>query len=455
MDRRNKQTESMPRRDFLKKVVAAGGATVGLGLLRGKPAAAQANERINIGMIGVGGRGSSLIGDLLSKAQKGANIAIIGCCDVWDVRAQRAAQRAKDAGFECKSFRDYREMLQLPDLDAVVIATPDHWHAKQSIDSMKAGKDVYCEKPMTLYWEQAKEVSQVAKATQRVFQCGAGSGSDGRWWTAGDIVKQGGIGPLVWSQAGVFRNDPSGDWNWGIMPADPNKDLDWDLWLGSEFGLAPKIPYDPERYSRFRKYWDYSGGLATDLIYHAYAHLMMGITPQFPYRVLGGGTQPVHNLKNDNREVPTCFFVVADFPSQHSVFLMSTQESEDGFEDLIRGQKASLTAGGPGVIVRVQRPFRKELKKLAGELECYKGAQIKEDSEGVTEIQVPNRYNFGDHMDNWLNCIRTREQPTLNAERAYYAMLPIALSVLSYRQGKVIFFDPKTEQVVDKPPELQ
>jgi len=437
------------RRQFIRNT-ATGLAATGLGLsaLRAGAQAVAANDRIGIGLIGVGGRGSTLFGELWKRAQDpNSGLDVLAVCDVWDRRVQ---DRVNEAGGRVRGFRDYRELLQLPDLDAVTVATPDHWHSRITIDAMRAGKDVYCEKPLTLYWEQAKEVLAVSRETGRIVQCGAGSASDGNWWTAQDIVRAGGLGPLVWTQGGVFRNDPGGDWNWGIQPADPNKDLDWDLWLGWEYGLAPKIPYDPERFSRFRKYWDYSGGLATDLLYHTYAHLCIGLGNQKPFRVMGSGAFPVHGPENDHRETPTIFHILADFPTQHTLHLVASQEQTDGLGDLVRGQKASLSPGGPGLIVRPQDPFRDEMAELAKTLPCYEGAeQVTEQRDGktvLTEIRVRSKYGW-DHIGNWLQCIRSREQPTLNAERAYITQLPISLSVRSFREQRVLMFDPEKDEV--------
>jgi hypothetical protein len=160
------ESDKISRREFLGKA-AAGTAAVSLGLFQSAPASGRvlgANDRINIGMIGLGGRGSAIVGELLELSRSGRyRLQIVACCDVWDKRAQDNARRCGDS---VKVTRDYREILQMPEVDAVVIATPDHWHAKQSIDAMKAGKDVYCEKPMTLYWDEAKEVARVARGNQ-------------------------------------------------------------------------------------------------------------------------------------------------------------------------------------------------------------------------------------------------------------------------------------------------
>jgi hypothetical protein len=138
---------------------------------------------------------------------------------------------------------------------------------------------------------------------------------------------------------------------------------------------------------------------------------------------------------------------------------MATQENKTGTTDRIRGQKATLEADGSTLIIRPEEPFRDEMMELAHTLDCYKDAKLvtekKGDKEVLQEIQVSNKYDWGDHMDNWLGCMRTREQPTLNADRAYRVMVPIALSVIAYRQGRVVYFDPKKEKVVDSMPKLE
>lgn len=440
----------MKRRTFV--LGALGGAAAAAGARAHSAASTQANGKIGIGMIGVGGRGTALFHDLRKRAAEGESIEIVAICDVWDRRTQ---DRVRETEGRARAYRDYRELLAQPGVDAVVIASPDHWHSKQTIDAMQAGKDVYCEKPLTLHLDQAKQVTKAAEKTGKLLQCGAGSGSDGAWWTAGEIVKGGGIGPVIWLQGGAFRNDPGGDWNWGIQPCKPGEDLDWDLWLGHKFGLAPKRAYDAERYSRFRKYWDYSGGLATDLLYHVYAHLALAVGHAAPYRVTANGGQPVHNLRNDKREVPTFFTIQADYPDQSTCFMVGSQECDDGIPDIVRGQKGVLMPGGPGLIVRPQGPFRGEMLDMAQTLECYRGAEVRTHKDGdktvLDEIQVPRRYSY-DHMGNWLECLRSRKQPTMNAEKAYRVMIPIALSVMAYRQSKVMYFDPRTESVVDRNP---
>jgi len=364
---------------------------------------------------------------LVSRSQREPDkLKVIAVCDIYEPRKRKAREISG-----AQVFHEYTEMLELEDLDAVVIATPDHWHAQMSIDAMEAGKDVYCEKPMTLYWEDAKRVAQVQARTGRVFQCGAQSASEDRWWQANRLIREGAMGKLIWSQGGYFRNVPGGDWNYGLGPVDledpkgPNY-LDWKRFLGP----APWRPFDPERYFRFRKFWDYSGGIATDLLYHSLAHLQIALGPQFPKRVVASGGNYVHF----DREVPDTFHILIDYPAEegakdpttgHTVALAGTQGNRAGLPDLIRGQEATMYFEGPGIVVRPQSPFR----------------------DRRPEMRVKSEPRSG-HMSNFIECVLTRQQPHLNAQTAYKIMVAIGLAVQSYREGKVMRFDPEKEELI-------
>jgi predicted dehydrogenase len=399
------------RRDFLKQsaiaAAAAGMYTMAPGRVLG------ANDRLNLGVIGCGGRATGLLQDLVNRSQNPeANLKVIAVCDIYEPRKQRAQQICGG-----QLFHDYNDMLALQDLDAVVIGTPDHWHARISIDAMNAGKDVYCEKPMTLYWHEAKEVARVQRATGRVMQVGAQSCSEDRVWKARDVISNGGLGKLLWSQGGYSRNSRDGEWNWYIEPGASPQNLDWKRWLGS----APQRPFDPERYFRFRKYWDYSGGIATDLFYHSLSHLEIALTPEFPKRVsAAGGIFIFHD-----REVPDTFHMMIDYPTDHTIVMTSSMGNREGTDDIIRGHEATLYFDDPGVVVRPEDEYKNERQELR-------------------IAQEPR----SDHMTNWLECIRSRKQPHLDAQSGYRVMVAIALAVMSYREGRVIHFDPEKEEIV-------
>ncbi|MGI6457651.1 MAG: Gfo/Idh/MocA family protein [bacterium] len=427
------------RRSFMK--VSAFGVAAGFTALEQRAFAQEqgSNEKIQVGVIGVGGRGSSLLDWIMRKD----DAKVVAVCDVYVKRRKRAAEKAGlDPENSKQCVADYREIVTNSEIDAVIIATPDHWHAPIAIDAMKNGKDVYLEKPMTRTVEEARDVTRVQKETNQVLQVGSQTTSSDQWWKAKKAIQDGMIGKLIMSQGSYHRNSTGGEWNWSIdenagPEASGDDYIDWDMWLGS----APERPWDPDRFFRFRKFWDYSGGIATDLFYHVMAPLnICWPEPQFPYRVMASGG--IYVFK-DTREVPDTFAFMAEYPGEHQVVLSSSMANNTHIPGLIRGHEGTIVmvehgqfeGRTPHITVSAQRPYEEEFRKKWGK-----------DS---IQIEVEKR---PDHMDNWLHCIKTREKPVLDAETAYKTMVTIAMSVESYRQGKVLYFDSKNEKVLDTPP---
>jgi len=400
----------MDRRKFMKTTAGVG---AGVSAVLHAKNVLGASDRVNMGVIGVGGMGGGHLRRLVNWSETGVeNIKVVAVCDIYEPRKERAQKTCGG-----KLFHAFEDIVQMKELDAVVIATPDHWHAPISIAAMEAGKDVYCEKPMTRYWEEAKEVARVQKRTGRVYQCGAQRCSDDAWWQAKRLIAEGGIGKPIWSQAGYYRNTLTGDWNYHVDTNASRSNLDWDRFLGS----APKRPFDPERYFRFRKYWDYSGGLATDLLYHAMGPMEVAFGAEFPCRVMASGGRYVHF----DREVPDTYHTLIDFPSGHTLSMSSTQANQTGIPVMIRGQEATIHFESPGLVVRPEKPF----------------------AEGRETLKIRRRPREN-HMSNFIKCVRTREKPHLDAQTAYAAMVAIALGVKSYREKKVMLFDHEKEELI-------
>ncbi|HVF89995.1 MAG TPA: Gfo/Idh/MocA family oxidoreductase [Blastocatellia bacterium] len=427
------------RREFVKSATAAGVAAAALGRARSAEGrAVGANDHINVGLIGAGGRGRDLLRWTMETGKSPDTPArVVAVADVY-ARRKRMAQEM--AG--CEGYLDYREILERKDIDAVIIATPDHWHARMAIEAMNRGKDVYLEKPMTHTVEEAKRVYEAVKKTGRVMQVGSQTTSSDQWWKARKAIQDGMIGKLVMSQGSYHRNSTAGEWNWKIEetagPEGKGDDfIDWKMWLGD----APKRKYDADRFFRFRKYWDYSGGIATDLFYHVMApfNLCWG-EAQFPYRVTGSGG--IYVFK-DGREVPDTFTLVADYAKEHSVVLSSTMTNSTHIPGLIRGHEGTIMVVPEGrfegrvdqIIVTPQVPFKKGF----------------EDKYGASEIVMKTEPRQS-HMENFLRCVRTRETPVLDALTAYKAMVAIGMSVQSHREGRVLYFDERRQKVVDSPP---
>ncbi len=286
------------RREFLKQagtgaaVVTTGAAllpAVAVAQTKGKYSFAPgrvrgANDRINVGFVGCGGRMNTHIRYLAARAKEKGDIQMVAVSDIYDKRKQEAREKT---GVDEKSvYHNFNELCSRSDIDVVVIASPDHWHHQHAMAALKNGKDVYLEKPMTYTIEEAREIADAVRVSKRVLQVGSQYTSMDHFWKAKQAIKDGLIGEVVWASGGFGRNkNKNGEWNYRIDPEANEKTLDWKAFLGP----APKRPFDLERYFRWRKYWDYSGGIATDLFYHTMSPLLLTIGPQFPDRVSASG----------------------------------------------------------------------------------------------------------------------------------------------------------------------
>jgi predicted dehydrogenase len=396
-------------------------------------------------MIGLGYRGPQLLDLILEHRKNKRDVEVIALCDVYQKRLSAAAEKVPSA----KTYTHHQDLLQRSDIDAVFIATPDHWHGPITIAAMESGKDVYVEKPMTLTVEQAKEVAHKAKELNRLVQVGVQGLSWKRWPKIREIIQSGMIGQVIAVQGTYSRNVPTGDWdgtdwNWVINPeAGPNatgdNHIDWKQWLGP----APNIPFNGDRFFRFRKYWDYSGGIATDLHFHLAAPFIAAIGNDFPTRVVGMGGRWVYN---DGREVPDTFLTAADYPSKYSMTIQSSQVNGTGPTTMIRGTKGTIHLSDEWSETALREYDYADIipeNPYAEEFAKKNGSDI---------VRVDGVGNDGDqpHVDNFLQCVRSRQQPNCPVDLGYKATATIDLSVRSYREGKMYYFDAQQEKVVEK-----
>jgi predicted dehydrogenase len=444
------------RRDFLKGAAAIGMAGRSFGANHGGASKSGrvlgANDRINLGMIGQGGRGRYLA-EQFTKWSKANNdgCQIVAVCDVYEKRKKMQAEKYKVDG-----YLDYREVIARKDVDAVVIATPDHWHAAVALAAMDAGKDVYVEKPMTHTIEEAKQLSATVKETKRVLQVGSQTTSADQWWKAKKAIADGMIGQMLTSQGSYHRNSIEGEWNYPIdAEAGPDGKgenyIDWKMWLGK----AQQRPYSGDRFFRFRKYWDYSGGIATDLFFHVVAPLnICWPEPQFPSRVSAFGG--IYVFK-DEREVPDTFNLMADYPKGNSLILSSSMANSVHIPGLIRGHAGTVIMVDDGKfegktdhITVMPETMRKgpnhEIAAIGGpEYEAKFGTK-------TISIPVDDKDAMQVHVGNFLGCMRSREKPTLDVDTALHAQVTISMAVQSYREGRVLYWDEKAMKVVAKAP---
>ena len=446
--------DHLDRRDFLKRTGAIStGMALGSRAVAGSAAKLNtarvigANDRINVGLIGCGGRGTQDAKSFTEYGEQNNNACqIVAVCDVYEKRKRAAAER-----YNAKAFLDYRELLALPEVDAVIVATPDHWHARIALDAMDQDKDVYLEKPMVHTTKEVREVVQTARETKRVVQVGSQTTSADQWWKAKKAIADGMIGKMIMSQGSYHRNSIEGEWNWPIdADAGPDKKgdnyIDWKTWLGP----APSRPYDADRFFRFRKYWDYSGGIATDLFFHVIAPLnICWDKPQYPSKVVASGGKYIFS---DDREVPDTFHLMAEYPEGHSLVLSSSMANSQHIPGLIRGHEGTIIMVEHGMFERYSENIivRPELVRIEGQEERQTFPDYKF---GRDEIKIPVEKSdmLQLHIGNLLQCMRAREKPHLDVETAAHAQITINLAVESYREGRVKYWDEKNWRSSDKP----
>jgi predicted dehydrogenase len=420
----------LTRRGFLKTSALATGALAWPAF--SYAAVVGANERIRFAVIGCGGMGTGHLGSLVKRSEAD-NIKVVGVSDVYQRRLTRAIGICKGEG-----ALDYRRVLERKDVDAVLIATPDHWHARISIEALEAGKHVYVEKPMTHTVEQALQLREAVKRTGRILQVGPNGTANDSYWVASDAIRAGRIGKVTWAQGSYNRNARICLFNehQKIDPtAGPDKSgedhIDWDMWLGWKWGLAPKIPWNPEHFFRFRKYWPYNGGVATDLLYHKLAPLLIAVSGpngEYPRRVNACGGLYV---EKDGRDIPDTFLLTADYPTEWSLFLVSTLTNDAGLPDRIYGKHGTLDVGGEPLL-KVNGPFADEFKAR---------------NDGREEVRLPVRQRR-DLEGNFIDVLRGQDRLACNVDLGCSTMVAIKMAVESYRHQRTLLWDAKKEKVL-------
>jgi len=409
-----------------------------------------ANNKVRIGIIGLGMNGSTHVQSLLSLKDEAEITAV---CDIYSPRLDRGVSATR-----AKGYRDYQELLADKNVDAVIISTPDHWHARMAIDAMRAGKDVDVEKPMALTIEEAKEMVRVAKETGRVLAVDSEHMAHGVWKVAKAVVDAGVLGKLLWSQTSRSRNAKEPPWNYAIDADASPQNLDWDRWLGT----TKKVPFSKERFFRWRRFWEYGGGIITDLYYHHITPLIHVTGRPFPIRAVAAGGHYVYS--RDVIEVPDTVILALDFANGASMSVGGSLANSVEAPIVVRGHEANMFfVGGshlrPGaIIVQPERAFADvfpdKIRKLGLQGTWVEHLQDDTDSsqrvkQRAFRIESPPSESFD---VNFLRCVRTREKPVLDGELGYRAQVAVVLGAEAFRQNRVTFFDPRLEQMVDRQP---
>ncbi|HLZ42873.1 MAG TPA: Gfo/Idh/MocA family oxidoreductase [Candidatus Sulfotelmatobacter sp.] len=407
------------------------------------PKSASPNERVKLGFIGFGIRGNIL----LEAAKDTQQANLVEVCDCYQGHLERARQRTD--GKIATNFATYQKLLDRKDIDAVLVATPDHWHRQIVLDALSAGKDVYIEKPMTYRIEDGPAMIQAAQQHKRILQVGSQWVSSDQNKKAREIVLSGKLGTVTKVTASYNRNSSTGSWNYPIPPDLQNGvNFNWNEWLGP----APKVAYDPERVFRYRKYWDYSGGISTDLFVHLITsiHFIMGA--DMPKSVVAGGG--ILN-RQDGREVPDTLDALFDY-GRFCVNMAGTFNSASTAGQGIQflGTEGSLSVLlGAGMVEQAEYKSENYNYSIDSWPKAMQEAFLNQDnhraeSQGTGIKPAPENLEFPAtpdatvlHIANFIDAVRTRVPSYETGEVGHRAAAAGHMVNLSYRSGKRMVWD--------------
>jgi predicted dehydrogenase len=424
------------RRDFTKATAAgvASATALSAGRVLG------ANDRVRIGFVGLGNRGDQVLSAFLEH--KDADVAAV--CDIYQPYVEFAS---KKIGGNPQQFRDYRKMLERKNLDAIAICTPDHWHALMTVDACKAGKDVYCEKPLSLCVAEGRAMVKAARDNNRVAQCGIQRMSSPFAAEAAEFIRNGGIGKVTVVRAFHVQNE----WPKGIgSPPDgnPPEGFDWDAWTGP----APLKKYNKNRsFYRFRWFYDFSGGQLTNFGVHYLAQIHRSLGVDAPQSVVAIGGKFANY---DNREVPDTMEVLWHYPNDTLVTFSQfnatgAQPAAKPCEIEFRGTKGTMyfRLNGYEVVPEVVTPNEFAARTpLNRELE--RGWRV--GAKPMIEAKkVDGKMPDADHARNFLDCVKSRKTPSCDIEYGHRCTTAALIGNIAHRTRSFLEWDAKAEKFVN------
>ena len=404
------------------------------------------NDQVQIALIGAGIRGQQDA----SSALQNPGVKIVAVADCYDGRLRHAKELW---GNDVMTTRDYREILARPDVDAVIIATPDHWHKQAAIDALHAGKDVYLEKPMIHLYSDGPEIIAAAQRSKRILQVGSQRVSNALYRKAKELLASGAIGKLNLVAARWDRSSSMGAWNYTVPPDASPETCDWPRFLGT----APKIPWNPERFFQWRKWTDYGSGVAGDLFVHLFSgtHFITGANG--PTRAYATGA--IRYWK-DGRNVPDVMLALFDYPEGFNLSLRVNQIAggEEAESFLFTGSEGTMEIASNGLTLH-----RSPMAKAPGyTISTFARAQQQEylqeyeakyppnppgtlSDDNTERYQNPHGYDDTvEHFRNFFNSVRTRQQPVEDATFGFRAAGAALLSNVSLERDSVVHWNPDT-----------
>jgi predicted dehydrogenase len=403
-----------------------------------------ANDQIQLALVGAGIQGT---GDTMT-ALTVAGIKLVAVCDLYDGRLTDAQKRW---GQDLFTTRDYRQLLERPDIDAVIAAVPDHWHKQIAVDALGKNKSVYLEKPMVQQLGEGEAVIAAQKTSKGILQVGSQGMSSLSNEKAKELLAAGAIGKLLYAEGFWARNSPSGAWQYAIPPEASEQTLDWDKFLGA----TAKRPYDPLRFFRWRNYKDYGTGVCGDLFVHLFSSLHFITGSMGPTTIMASGGL---RFWKDGRDVPDVMLGMFDYPETpaHSPFSLSLRvnfvdgTSGSTFLRLV-GTGGSMDVGFDNeVTVKYQKTWD-PLKATQGDFRSNPEPDARKDIVPAANIVYRAEQGYKgahyDHFNNWFTAIRTGGKVVEDAVFGYRAAAPALACNQSYYEKRAIHWDPVTMKV--------
>jgi predicted dehydrogenase len=400
-----------------------------------------ANERVQLGVIGVGNRGDQL----LDAFRTHDDCDIVALCDVYSPYLKAAREKVGDGA---ETYDDFRKLLDRKDLNAVVIATPDHWHALQFVAACRAGRDVYCEKPLSLTIAEGRVMADVAKKTNRITQVGLHRRSAPVIQEAVRFLREGGIGKITVAKAYHLRNEsPMGIGNPPDGP--PPQGLDWDFWLGP----APKAAFNRNRcLYKFRWFWDYSGGQLTNFGTHYLDVIQWALDKYAPRGVFCAGDRFV---VRDNRQIPDTLEAVWEYEGALVTFSQfnanASAGNRNGWELEFRGTKGTLLMQeGQGYVVFAESQRTEELPALSPLARKENAEQTRATKTAMDSL--PGKTGKADtafHTRNFLDCVKSRKATNCPVEVGHRSTTATLLARIALLRKQHLAWDPRGERVTN------
>jgi predicted dehydrogenase len=454
-----------------------------------------ADKQIRLGIIGTGGRGRALlkaagflnpeiIDQYLQDAERNSadkryeefleqdplNVVVNGVCDVYDVNAEKGIKACANTfrnpsggemGKAPKRYSNYKELLAASDIDAVIIATPDHWHGAMTIEAARAGKHAYCEKPLTWRVQETYDVRQAVKESGIVFQLGHQNRQTESYFRAKEAYEKGVLGKVNLVEVTTNRNSPNGAWVYEIDKEAGPRNIDWDQFSGP----APYHPFSLERFFRWRCWWDYSTGLSGDLFTHEYDAMNQILGLGIPHSAISSGG--IYFYK-DGRTVPDVLHQTFEYPHRDLALVYSASLSSNMPRGKrIMGHDAYMEVGGNLQIYADPESTRYAKKIEEGLIDPER--PIYSYTPGMKQVDAitspTERYFAGRgllytyfggkrvdtshlHIRDWLNCIRAGGSPSCNIDLAFEEAMTAHMGTIAYLENRTVFWDKDKELIV-------